>query len=280
MMTVGKLKNLIKNYSEDKNIPHQILYQHFMFERFLERLSISKYKSKFILKGGFLISSMIGIESRTTMDIDMTINGIKMVEEEVTKIVNEIIEVDVADGVKLVIVKSEDIREDDKYAGLRLTVLGKFKTLKVHFKLDFSTGDIVTPNPILKTILSLFESSDIELWSYNTETILAEKLETILSRGELNTRSKDFYDVYIILKIYIDSIDNDLLIKALAKTMNHRKTIKNMDRIYDILTGIEKSEKMRTEWGNYTSQNIYTGDVKFEETIDAIKSLLNTLKEE
>ncbi len=275
MITVVKLKNLIRNYSKDKNIPHQILYQHFMFERFLERLSISNHKNKFILKGGFLISTLIGIESRTTMDIDMTIKDIKMIEEEVKKIVNEIINMDISDGIKFTIMNIKDIREDDKYTGFRLTILCKLMTLKVYFKLDFSTGDIITPKPILMNIPSLFEGSTIKLWSYNLETILAEKLETILSRGELNTRLKDFYDVYIISKIF--NIDNNLLVEALVKTMEYRESIKNLEHIDKILFVINENEKMQNEWENYISQNIYIGNLGFKETIHAIKSLLNTI---
>ncbi len=278
MITVGKLKNLIKKHSKDKNIPHQILYQNFMFERFLKRVSVSDHKSKFILKGGFLISSMIGIESRTTMDIDMTIKGIKMIKEEVRKIVNEIVKIDLLDGVKFRITNIEEIREDDKYTGFRLTTLSELSTLKAPFKLDFSTGDVITPKPILKRMQLLFEDDVIELWSYNIETILAEKLETILSRAELNTRSKDYYDVYIISKLFMDNFDNSFLAEALRNTMKHRNTINNLDRIDEILTVLKNSEEMKNEWDNYVSQNEYVGDIEFLETVNAIQSILGALK--
>ena len=277
MMTVGKLKVLINDYSKEKNVPHQILYQHFMFERFLKRLSISKYKSKFILKGGFLISSMIGIESRTTVDIDMTLKDIQMTDGEVIKVINKIINIDILDETKFAITNVEDIREDDKYAGIRITMLGTFNTLKVYFKLDFSTGDMITPKPILKKIPFLFSKGKIELWTYNLESILAEKLETIISRGELNTRLKDYYDIYIILKLYYNDINKDLLSEALIKTMKYRETIFYLDKSNEILTAINISKKMHSDWAIFISQNKYVGDIMFQETVHSIKRILYTI---
>ncbi len=195
MMTVGKLKQLVRKYSTEKGVPHQILYQNFMFERFLERLSISDYKDRFVLKGGFLIASLTGIETRTTDDIDVTLQNLSMDEDTIRDTINKILEIQIDDRVEFSIHSLKEIRDEDEYKGFRLKILGRFNTMNIYFKIDLSTGDVITPNPSYLDIPLLIENKSIKLLSYNFETILAEKVETILSRSVGNTRSKDFYQL-------------------------------------------------------------------------------------
>lgn len=175
MMNQGKLKQRIRNLNKEKKVPFDVLYQNFFFERFLERLSVSNYMSKFILKGGFLLSSLLGIENRSTADIDMTLEDIQMEESNLRKILDEIFSINLEDKTRFSITKVSTIMDDEKYSGLRFSVLGIFSNLKHHFHLDFSTGDIITPNATKETINLNVVENKIELMCYSYETVLAEK---------------------------------------------------------------------------------------------------------
>ncbi|MDP1624189.1 MAG: nucleotidyl transferase AbiEii/AbiGii toxin family protein, partial [bacterium] len=197
-----QLKSRIKNLALKNRIPAQAVLQNFMLERLLERISISKHKDKFILKGGMLIASMIGIDSRTTMDMDATIRGYPLLDEAIQSVFTEICSLPLNDGVILTLNSITPIRDEDEYGGYRVMITARYEAINTPLKVDVTTGDIITPEAVRYTFHSNFEEKRIEIWAYNIETILAEKVETILQRSVLNTRPRDFYDVYILMKTH------------------------------------------------------------------------------
>ena len=170
-----------------------------MLECLLERLSVSKYKDKFVLKGGMLIAALVGIDNRATMDLDTTLRNLSLTQENVIKTITEICAIELDDEVIFIVKKTEPIRKDDIYGGLRVSIDAVYDTIITPLSIDVSTGDAITPSPVKYTFSGIFdETKKIELWAYNIETVLAEKVETILRRGELNTRPRDFYDIHIL----------------------------------------------------------------------------------
>lgn len=274
MMTVGKLKNYIREMSQRKKIPHEILYQNYFFERFLVRLSESKFQKKFILKGGFLISSMIGIEERTTADIDMTVQNLELSEEVLTETIKEITQIDANDNTFFNLHSVKSIRKEDVYPGIRYVLQAKFHSLKIFIKLDFSTGDIVTPNAVDRPIHLSISNENIELLSYNIETVLSEKIETILSRSVANTRMKDFYDVYSIMTKDRDNLDITILRKAINATFKYRGTQHVIESADSILVSLGSDENIKSLWETYKKDNIYVGSITLYEVITQVKELL------
>lgn len=274
MMTVGKLKNYIREMSQRKKIPHEILYQNYFFERFLVRLSVSKFHEKFILKGGFLISSMIGIEERTTADIDMTIQNLELSEDVLTEAINEITRIEANDNTFFSLHSVKSIRKEDVYPGIRYVLQARFHSLKIFIKLDFSTGDIVTPDAVDRHIHLSISNEDINLLSYNIETVLSEKLETILSRSIANTRMKDFYDVYSIMTKDRDNLDITILKKAVLATFKYRGTPNDIENVDSTLEIIGSDKNMKSLWEIYKKDNIYVGSITFYEVITQVKELV------
>ncbi len=225
---VQSLKDKAKNFAYKNNIQVQVVLQNFMFERFLERLSKSKYKDKFILKGGFLLSSIMGINVRSTMDIDANITGIDFNETEIRNLVNEISNIDLNDNVKFKVDKEKTIREDNEYGGYCYKIIGQFYNIIIPFFIDISTGDIVTPRAIEYKYKTLLEDEYIELYTYNYETIIAEKFQTILTRSVANSRMKDFYDIYYFITYKWNDINRKSLKKAIKTTFEHRGTEKDL----------------------------------------------------
>lgn len=199
MIDYSELFEKSKQLAKESGLTQLELYQRFMFERILERISVSKYNENFILKGGLLLSAMLGINSRSTRDMDISIKGIDVSQENILEILNEILSIDINDKVKFDVVNITDIRADDEYGGNKYHIVGKLENLKVALEIDISTGDEITPNELNFEYISIFENKKIYIDTYNIETILAEKIETILRRGKYNTRMKDYYDVYFFL---------------------------------------------------------------------------------
>jgi len=278
MMNQGKLKQRIRNLNKEKKVPFDIRHQNFFFERFLERLSVSNYMSKFILKGGFLLSSLLGIENRSTADIDMTLEDIQMEESNLRKILDEIFSINLEDKTRFSITKVSTIMDDEKYSGLRFSVLGIFSNLKHHFHLDFSTGDIITPNATKETINLNVVENKIELMCYSYETVLAEKIETILSMGEVNTRLKDFYDVYSISIIDKSNINSVTLKKAFSNTLKYRKTEYLIDNTSARKEEIVKSEILKQRWIEYKNNNIFVGEITYLEVCVELEKILDIIK--
>lgn len=263
---------------EDKyNLNYYEILQRYMFERVLERISNSNYRDNFILKGGLLLSTMFGIDNRTTKDMDMTITGIDISKESMIKILNEILNIDLFDGVKFNLVNVTDIREDDEYGGNKYHIVGKINNLKINFEIDISTGDKITLKELNFKYPLLFEERSILISSYNYETILAEKIETILRRGSFNSRMKDYYDVYYFLTKIKDSIDISLLERAVINTFNTRNAFSFLNDYKQILETIGKSERLKKQWIIYSSKHKYANNIKFNEIVSLLNEMLDAL---
>lgn len=221
---VQSLKDKARNIAKQNNLTVQEVLQNYMFERFLERLSKSNYKNNFIIKGGLLLSSIMGIDLRTTMDIDTNISGIEFEKEKIEKTIREIIDIDLNDNINLFVDKIEDIKEDNEYGGYKFKIIAECYNLKIPFHIDVSTGDIITPKAIEYKYKKILEDEYIEICTYNKETIIAEKLQTILDRKIANSRMKDYYDLYYFVNFKWSDIDIEILIKAINTTFNKRNT--------------------------------------------------------
>ena len=259
---MAKSKNLATKY----NITPNEVLQNYMFERILERLSVSKYKNNFILKGGLLLSSIMGIDTRTTMDMDTCVKGIDLTDAELYEILNGILNINVEDNVKFQITNSEPIRIEDEYGGLKYNIIAIFDNLKVNLSIDIATGDTITPREIEYNYKMLFEDRQLQIMTYNIESIIAEKFQTVISRGILNSRMKDYYDLYYL--ITYKEFSKELLKQAITKTFNKRNT--NLNDIETTLSMINDSSFTKDLWKNYSKKHKYTENIKFEEIIDTI----------
>lgn len=262
---MDKSRNLAKSCSITTN---EVL-QNFMFERILERLSVSKYKNNFILKGGLLLSSIMGIDTRTTMDMDTCIKGIDLTDEQLYEILNEILSVDVKDNVIFEIKNAKPIREEDTYGGLRYNIIAIFDNIKVDLSIDIATGDLITPHEIEYDYKMMFEDRKLKIMAYNIESIIAEKFQTVIARGILNSRMKDYYDLYYLVT-YKD-YSKEKLKNAIIRTFNKRETeIKKIDKI---LLEIKNSEFVKDMWTSYSQQYTYSRNIDFEDVFDVIQKI-------
>lgn len=248
-----------------------------MFERILERISISKYNKNFILKGGILLSAIFGINERSTKDIDTTIVGIDVSKEKMLKTLNEILCVNLNDGVTFDVVNINDIREESEYGGNKYSIVGKIESLKVQLEIDISTGDMVTPRKMKYKYNLIFEDRSIVINSYNLETILAEKLETILRRGKFNSRMKDYYDIYYILHNLYYDIDILILKNAIKNTFNKRNSIKYLNDYKEIIVSIKNGSIINNLWNVYSSKYRYASNIKFSNILETIENILDDI---
>lgn len=269
-----QLKAKIKNLALKNHIPAQAVLQNFMLERLLERISLSKYKDMVILKGGMLIASMVGISSRTTMDMDATLRGYPLTEKAIQEALSEICAIPLGDEVSLELDHITPIREDDDYGGFRVAIIAKYESINTPLKIDITTGDIITPDAIRYAFQSNFENKKIEVWAYNIETILAEKVETILRRSVLNTRPRDFYDVYIIMKTQRRAINKNLFRTALNATAQKRTSLAALRDQDIILQSIQTDTIMWQRWERYCKENYYANGIGFDEVIDTFFDIL------
>lgn len=274
---VQALKDKAKNCANKNNLSVQQVLQNYMFERFLERLSKSKYNDKFIIKGGLLLSSIMGINVRTTMDIDADITGMDFEKDEIEKLINEIIKIDLNDEVEIILDKVEDIGEENEYGGFKFKLIAKFGNLKIPFHIDISTGDIITPRAIEYRYKMILEDNYINIWTYNQETVVAEKLQTILSRKIENSRMKDFYDLYYFVNFRWNEIDKDILKKAVQVTFSKRETLSDLENINNIIEVLEKDGNLKMLWKGYQDRFKYAKNVKYEDTIKAIQIIKNVV---
>ena len=275
MRKAMQLKSRIKNLALKNKIPAQAVLQNFMLERLLERISVSKYKDIFILKGGMLIASMIGIGSRTTMDMDGTIQGYPLLEEAIQNVFTEICSISFSDDVTLTLNSITPIRDEDEYGGYRLMIIAGYEGINTPLKVDITTGDIITPEAVRYTFYSSFEEKRIEIWAYNIETILAEKVETILRRSVLNTRPRDFYDVYILMKTHQHRVDKELFTAALNATARKRASLTALQDQRKILQAIQSDPPMRQRWDLYCKGNFYANNIEFDAVIKSLEEILN-----
>ncbi|HPH98403.1 MAG TPA: nucleotidyl transferase AbiEii/AbiGii toxin family protein [Anaerolineaceae bacterium] len=275
MSKAMQLKAKIKNLALKNHVPAQAVLQNFMLERLLERISLSKYKDMVILKGGMLIASMVGISSRTTMDMDATLRGYPLTEKAIQEALSEICAIPLGDEVSLELDHITPIREDDDYGGFRVAIIAKYESINTPLKIDITTGDIITPDAIRYAFQSNFENKKIEVWAYNIETILAEKVETILRRSVLNTRPRDYYDVYIIIKTQRRAINKNLFRTALNATAQKRTSLAALRDQDIILQSIQTDTIMRQRWERYCKENYYANGIEFDVVIGILKELVS-----
>ena len=266
-----------KELSSIKKLDYYELLQRFMFERILERISVSKYNDNFILKGGLLLSAMFGIDNRTTKDMDTTITGIDVSKEKMVKVLNEILSIKLGDGVKFDLVDITNIRDEDEYGGNKYHIVGRKDNLKINLEIDISTGDRVTPRELKYNYPLIFEEKTVLINSYNIETILSEKIETILRRGRFNSRMKDFYDVYYFLTKLKSEINMTILKKAMENTFTKRDSFEFLNDYEQIISGIIESDKVNRLWQKYSNKYDYANGIDIKDILDLLKSFMKTI---
>lgn len=272
-----QLKGRLRNVANKNNADARVLLRQFMMERFLERLSKQKYRDNFIIKGGTLVTAMMGVSLRSTMDVDTTIRGFDLNSEEAQRIVNEIMSIDLDDNASFKIKSVEDIMDEMDYSGIRLHIDSYYDRIYAPIKIDISTGDVITPGAVEYEYKQILDDETIKLWSYNLETVLAEKIQTILNRGVLNTRMRDFYDIHMLLGIYEDDIDVDVLKDAYRATAEKRQTNTILNSSQRILQDVGDSPEVLTHWERYRKKYKYAENISFEEVVESSKKLCNMI---
>ena len=268
-----QLNALIRNKAAGDGDKAQILLRIYMMERLLERISVSGYRDNFILKGGMLVSSLVGVDMRTTMDIDITVRALPLTQEKAKAFLEEIMAIDLEDNVSFRITKIEDIMEGHEYEGIRFHIEGVLEKLRQTIKIDISTGDAITPAAVEYELPLILENRKIGLWAYNMETLLAEKLETVMTRAEANTRMRDFYDIYILTRQEVIEINPTHLKEAFAATCRKRGSEAAIPSFDEVLESIEASPEMLDAWENYRKNNPYVEDLTWGEAIHSVKLL-------
>lgn len=271
------LKAKVSNLSKKTNIPNKYLIQNFMFEALLKRISVSKYKDKFIIKGGLLLSSIFGVDLRSTMDLDTTIKGLSLDRGTITKAIKEIINIDLDDNIKLEIENIKDIRGEDLYQGFEVNLKAEFDWLKTNLMIDITTGDVITYKEIEFKYNTIFDNETINIMTYNYETIIAEKFESIISRNIDNTRMKDYYDLYMFVNLKWDDINKAVLRKAIINTSKVRETLDYIDDANRYIELISDDSRLKLLWDSYKNNYEYAKDINFEDTINAIKVISATI---
>ena len=273
MKSATAVKAKIKNKAGGSSDKSQIMLRIYLMERLLERVSLSRYRDNFVLKGGLLVSSLVGVDMRSTMDIDTTVKSLPLNKSAIQKILEEIMAIGLEDGVLFRITKVQDIMEGHEYEGVRFMIDCTMDKLKQTIKMDISTGDEITPKAIAHELPLIIEDRTIELWAYNLETLLAEKLETIMVRAEANTRMRDFYDIHVLLEQDAVTIDRDTMKAAFYATCNKRGSIELIGTIDDVINKIADDETMKQLWNNYRKTNYYVGALEWEEVIESARKL-------
>ena len=268
-----QLNALIRNKAAGDGDKAQILLRIYMMERLLERISVSRYRDNFILKGGMLVSSLVGVDMRTTMDIDTTIRALPLTQEKAKAFLEKIMAIDLEDNVSFRITKIEDIMEGHEYEGFRFHIEGVLEKLRQTIKIDISTGDAITPAAVEYELPLILENRKIGLWAYNMETLLAEKLETVMTRAEANTRMRDFYDIYILTRQEVIEINPTHLKEAFAATCRKRGSEAAIPSFDEVLESIETSPEMLDAWENYRKNNPYVEDLTWGDAIHSVKLL-------
>ena len=273
MKTSEQIKGAIRNISKKTGVNPNSLLQMCLFEGILEKLSKSKYSENFILKGGLLISSLIGVDMRSTMDMDTTIRGIPLNEESITKILNEILAIEIDADIEYKLIKLSPIRQEDVYEDFCASISCIFGKINATLNIDITTGDVITPREMNYSYSKILEEGTIPIMTYTIETILAEKFETISSRNITTTRARDFYDLYMIYSIYKDKIDKGILRKAIERTSKYRGSFETALQYKEIVELFRESETTKELWKKYTQNNPYAKDVDFLDTISVYEEI-------
>ena len=273
MSRAMSLKAKIRNIAKQKNIPAQVILQNYMFERLLVRLAESEYKDKFVLKGGMLVAAIVGLDNRATMDLDTTLKSLPLTPKAITGALQSVCTIKSDDDVTFEVGTVTPIRDDDIYGGYRVMLNAKYDTIVTPLSIDVSTGDAITPNPVEYTFSEIFDDEkSYRLWAYNIETVMAEKVETILRRGVFNTRPRDFYDAYILATT--QKFNKALFAEALAATAAHRGTTEQIADIPTIMKNIEESPELRFMWDKYRKQFAYAEGIAYTGIMIALNQLV------
>lgn len=272
-----QLKDKMNNITNGDSKMSQTLFRNYFMERFLERISLSKYNNNFVLKGGMLVASMLGLDSRATMDIDTSVFSIPLTVESAKNLIEEIAKINIDDNVSFEVTDAEEIMEEHDYHGVRIKLIANFGTFKQPIKIDISTGDIITPSAVEYNYKLMLEDRSIPLLSYNLETLLAEKLETIIARSTANTRMRDFYDVYLLSKTQY--IDMQNLKSALYETAKSRNTDLSEENVELVLSEISESEAMFNSWKKYKRDNYYVENFNWIDVVNESRALIETALE-
>ena len=263
------LKGKIKNYAKSNHIAAQVVLQNYMFECFLSRLSVSVYCDKFVVKGGMLIAAIVGLDIRSTMDLDTTLRDLPLTEEQIAKAFNNICKIDKDDDVVFTVKSIAPIRKDDEYGGYRVRLDAEYDTIFTPLSIDVSTGDVITPGAVKYEFSGIFdEDQRISLWGYNIETVMAEKIETIISRGVYTTRPRDYYDIYILGTT--QEFDREIYRKALKATSQHRGSLEKLADVEGILKQISESTELRDMWRKYQNTFTYAKDISYERVMEVV----------
>ena len=278
MKNAMQLKAAISKMAKEKHIPAQLVMQNYMLERLLKRIAHSRYQGNFILKGGLLIASMVGLHSRATMDMDATIRNHPVNENSIKTMFEEIVSIPIDDNITFSFQDVGEIRKNDAYGGYRVSLTANFLPMKVPLKLDITTGDKITPKAVEYKYPMMFNDGTLEIFAYNLETILAEKLETVISRGDQNTRPRDFYDIFILSKFKGDQINWTILRQAVSETAQKRNSGMLMPQYQSILEQIVSSPVMQNHWTIYQRDYEYAREVDFSATCETILQLMDSIQ--
>ena len=276
--TPEQIKGRIKSVAKQNNADARTLMRIYMMERFLERLAQSEYRDNFILKGGILVTAMIGVAHRSTMDIDTSMKNLNLSAEDALRVVNQVKDIDLDDGVSFEVKDVSNIMDEMEYPGIRVTMNANVGRLITPLKIDISTGDVITPRAIEFNYDLLLEDRSISLWSYNLETILAEKLQTVLARGILNTRMRDFYDIRMLLDTYEDKVNKAVLKDAFAATCKKRGTDHLQEQAEEIIKIIEADEQLQVLWRAYQKKYAYAAEIDYVSVISGVRKLMDWIR--
>lgn len=276
MKNLRQLKDLIKNMARENNINAQILLRNYMLERLLERIFLSEFKDKFILKGGMLVAALVGVDMRSTVDMDATIRSYPATKKSIENVFNSILSVKIDDGVDMKIKSIEEIRTEGEYGGFRVSIDAIMENAKIPIKMDITIGDEITPKEVVYIFDLLLEDRSIDILAYNIETVIAEKLETIILRGTANTRMRDYYDIYILLKVQGDNIDKETLAKAIIATSKRRGSIEVLSDGNQILEEVFSNDVLFNHWRRYQKKYSYASNISWDEIKEAVFSIWNS----
>ena len=276
--TPEQIKGRIKSVAKQNNADARTLMRIYMMERFLERLAQSEYRDNFIIKGGILVTAMIGVAHRSTMDIDTSMKNLNLSAEDALRVVNQVKDIDLDDGVSFEVKDVSNIMDEMEYPGIRVTMNANVGRLVTPLKIDISTGDVITPRAIEFNYDLLLEDRSISLWSYNLETILAEKLQTVLARGILNTRMRDFYDIRMLLDTYEDKVNKAVLKDAFAATCKKRGTDHLQEQAEELIKIIEADEQLQVLWRAYQKKYSYAAEIDYASVISGVRKLMDWIR--
>lgn len=271
--TAKQLKDLIRNLSKEKSADAQLLMRNYMMERFLERISLSEYKDKFILKGGMLVAAMVGLDARSKMDLDATVKGANITVEDVENIISSIVAVPLDDSVKFRLKRISEIMDEAEYPGVRVSLETEFDGVITPLKIDISTGDVITPWEVRYHFKLMLEERTIGVWAYNLETVLAEKLETVISRTITNTRMRDFYDIHILCQIHGKNLNAAILHDALNATAKKRGTEQYLQDATDVFDEVENDAGMQKLWQTYQKKFSYASEISWKDVMQSVRML-------